>query len=294
MKILILAIHYPVASGRYMLDALRRMGHEVYSAGPSTGNEIWGMTVDPKYVWLADDLPDGWQPDLVIIADSWLQPGRKIHIAPHVVYGVDNHVRDYHQFNEIAEHFFLAHGHGARIGEDNVTWLPCAYDPAVFTPGQAWADRPTDWAMIGVMYGKRSELLYKLLSDMPNARGEYGVGAIYDQYADIYQRSKISVVSSAAGDVAQRVWETAAMGCLLVMDECADGPALGLVDNENCLIYHTTNEAIEKIRWALANQDEAEQIARAGQEWAQDGTWDNRLKVIVDRYAPKAQKESKK
>jgi len=43
MRVLVVCIHYPVASGRYMVDALKRMGHDVRSIGPSTGAQIWGM-----------------------------------------------------------------------------------------------------------------------------------------------------------------------------------------------------------------------------------------------------------
>lgn len=298
MKILVLAIHYPVCSGRYIVDALRRLGHDAHSAGPCTGNAIWGIEVNPKYTWIADPIPDGWQPELVIIADSGLPALKKTWDCPMVIYGVDNHVRDYAQFNGIADHFFLAHGHGHRIGEANVSWLPCGYDPAVFTPGPAWAERTTDFTMFGVMYNLRAELLYKLLTEMPDVKAQYGMGALYEKYASAYQDSKISVVRSAAGDVAQRVWETAAMGCLVAMDDCADSAALGLVHKENCLIYHSPDEALALIRWALDHPGDSEYIARAGQMWAQSGTWDNRVQVIIDwaetRNAPKAQKAVKK
>jgi hypothetical protein len=202
--------------------------------------------------------------------------------APWVVYGVDNHVRDYRQFDGVVDHFFLAHGHGFRIGEPAVTWLPCGYDPLLFTPGPAWAEREYDAALIGVLYGARAELLYALREQLPSLRIAYGTGAIYDQYAQVYQRTRISLVRSAAHDVAQRVWETAAMGCLVLMDDCPDCAALGLQDGKNCLIYHDVTEAIDKTRWALAHQTEAEQIAMAGQEWARPGTWDNRLSIIID------------
>jgi len=33
MNVLVVAIHYPVCSARYAVDALRRLGHEVRSAG---------------------------------------------------------------------------------------------------------------------------------------------------------------------------------------------------------------------------------------------------------------------
>jgi len=298
MRVLILCIHYPVASGRYALAALKRLGHDVRSAGPSTGRDIWGIQIDEKYVWTGSEIEDGWHPELVIVMDSafWIEEGwteeraaimdtglliiNKTWNCPTVIFGVDNHVRTYEQFNGVADHFFLGHGHGYRIGEPNVSWLPCGYDPAVFTPGPVWSERASNAALLGVMYPQRNALLTHLLST--NHHGiEYKL-AVYDQYAALYQNAKISLVASANHDVAQRVWETAAMGCLVLMDECPDGDALGLVDGENCLMYHTLDEAVTKYDWALAHPDEAEQIAQEGQAWASHGTWDARLQVIIE------------
>ena len=284
MKLLILAIHWPVASGRYIADALRRMGHDVRTAGPvpEPPNAIWGGQVDERYIWTPALPEEDWEPDAVILADSNMGVDRATDtLCAWVVYGVDNHVRDYKQFDGIADHLFLAHGHGARIGETNVTWLPCGYDQVAFKPGPAWSKRHYDAAMLAVMYGPRAELLYAL-RDIPALRMAYGTGAVYDQYAAVYQNSKISLVRSAAGDVAQRVWETAAMGCLVVMDECPDCEALGLVNGQNCLLYQDTAGAVEQVRWALEHPTDAERIARAGQKWAKLGTWDARAQVIVD------------
>jgi hypothetical protein len=297
MRVLVLCIHYPVASGRYIADALRRMGHDVKTSGQTTGNDIWGIKVDPQYVWVPDNPTQEWEPDLVIVADSaiTLIKADLPFTAPIVVWGVDSHVRDYRGIE--ADHLFLAHGHGLRMGEENVTWLPCAYDPEWFTPSPiAWADRRYDATLAGVMYASRLELVHEVLH-IPNVKVAYGMGAIYDAYRDVYHNTRVSLVRSAAGDVAQRVWETAAMGCLVLMDDCPDCEALGLVDGVNCLIYHSTADAVDKLRWVMAHPEEAEAIAQAGQAWAKPGTWDARAQVIIDwveqRNAPKRARKQK-
>lgn len=281
MRILIKAHHYAVASGRYMADALKRLGHDVRTDGPAHGNVVWGMTVDERHAWIPNKPEKGWEPELVIIADAHLDAdAARGYECPVVVYGVDNHVRDYAQYD--VDHMFLAHGHGHRIGEEHVTWLPCGYDPRWFTPGKDWNAREFDAAMVGVQYGPRNELLYALLSHFVGIRIAYGVGALYEDFAAAYQNARVSLVRSAAGDVAQRVWETAVMGCLVLKDANADDEALGLVDGKNCLTYTTPDEAVEKMRWALFEPDAAQKIARAGQRWAKPGTWDERMKVIVE------------
>jgi hypothetical protein len=283
MNVLILANLFAVASGRYVYDALKRLGHDARSVGPEMGAQIWGIEVDPQFIWTPDPPPDGWKPDLMLVMDSAIDAQKKDTRAPLVVYGVDNHVRDYRGVVG-ADHLFLAHGHGARIGEPNVTWLPCGYDPTLCVPGPAWATRPMDGALLGVIYPQRGELLYSLFAHVPGFKAVYGAG-VYDEYRDAYHSAKLSLVRSAHQDVAQRVWETAAMGCLVLMDDSPDCAPLGLVDNENCLIYRSVMEACEKARWALEHPEDAARIAAAGQAWAQPGTWDARAQVILDWVA---------
>jgi len=266
----------------------------------------------------------GWTPELIIYADSAItsyKADKDVHVTfgysageveivltgcadvPSVVYGVDNHVRDYAGIE--ADAYFFAHNMvGFRMGVPTIKpggsfidgmginvkgegpaydthWLPCAHDPAVFTPGKPWSERQFDAALIGVIYASRQELLYALLAT-GRAQIAYGMGALYAEYAAAYQNSRISLVRSAASDVAIRVWETAAMGCLVLMDDCPDCEALGLVDGVNCLLYHSVDEAVNKFTWALEHQEKAEKIAKTGQKWAAPGTWDTRLQVIID------------
>jgi hypothetical protein len=279
MKILITCDHYPVASGRYAYNALKRLGHDVKSAGICHENNIWGVQVDEQYIWIPDNPESDWSPDLVIHMDP-NRPPVKVDGALHVVYGVDNHVRDYWPEFEW-DHLFLVHNFGHRMGEDNVTWLPCGYDPAWFTPGPPLSERSFDAAMVGYDYPQRAQLRYALMGHMPRLRMSYGL-ALYESYASAYQNAKISLVRSFDKDVAIRVWETAAMGCVLVMDETHDAELLGLVHGENCLMYATDEECAQRVKWVIENPDAAQEIAHAGQAWAVPSTWDARLSVIVD------------
>lgn len=289
MKILVTCIHYPIASGRYAVDALKRLGHDVRTVGPCTGTQIWGITVDERYVWLADLPEKGWTPDVVIHMDAHLQLERSGDM-PYVVYGVDNHVRDYRQLEW--DHLFLAHGHGWRMGEANVTWLPCCYDPQWHTPGPKWAERRFDVGQVAVEYPARAELRY-MLYGIPNLSIVFGQD-LFEGYRDAYHQSKVSIVRSANQDVAMRVFETAAMGCLVVKDRNPDDDALGLVHMKNCLMYDQHTEAVQWVAWALANQDEAEKIARAGQAWAKPHTWDVRMQTIIEWVEARLSKESGK
>jgi len=100
--VLIACLHYPVASGRYLARAFRRLGHEVKTVGPAMGRQVWGMEVDARHVWEPDalnPLADTWEPDLVLTSDSAYTTSfyDSPPTIPHVLYGVDNHVRDYRE-----------------------------------------------------------------------------------------------------------------------------------------------------------------------------------------------------
>jgi hypothetical protein len=226
LRIVIAAHHYPVASGRYMADAFRRLGHEVKTIGPAHGQDIWGLSLPPAYVWTPDALTNEYRADVLIVMDSdptFLSAMLNTEIAPlKIVYGVDNHVR---QYVNGYDHYFLAHYHGptmpVQADQAAHTWLPCGYDPTVFTPSPIdYDDRAYDVAMIGVMYPERRRLV-NLLRD--NGYKVYaGAGLVGANAAAVYQNARMSLCNSAAGDIAQRIFETAACGCLVLTDPLRD------------------------------------------------------------------------
>ena len=299
-RILIAAIHYPVASGRYIARAFKRLGHDVRTVGPATGNQIWGMTVDERHVWTPDYFaaPEGrllspmtdWEPDLVVTADSafrWVgAPGNPVTFeCPHVVWGVDNHVRDY-SLGVKFDHYFLAHHDGPALpvddSRDDMTWLPCAYDPEYFTPSPIpMAEREYDVCMIGVVYQRRAEILNAMAA--AGLKVFAGTGLLYEDYRDAYHNSRISLCVSAAGDVAQRVFETAAMGCAILTDECADFERLGLRYGFHIARFSDTQYAVnEAVDMCRGKYSQLSHFAETAPEWATPHTWDARAQVVLD------------
>lgn len=301
-KILIAAIHYPVASGRYMDSAFRRLGCDVRTAGPEQGSHIWGVEVDERYTWrpnyTAGDLFgdygiggilkgfDNWTPDLIVCMDSsfTIMGERDEFPCPKVLYGVDNHLKTYNRKGEWYDHKFLAHRGGPALPVcdcGDQTWLPCAYDKRWFTPSSIpMADRRYDVSLVGWPTPERLELV--------EAMTEAGIavyatlGAIYENYRDIYHNSKISLCRSAEQDVAQRVFETAAMGCALLSNRPPDLTRLGAREYEHYAPFNTPQEAIVEARRLLADNTELERLAAAGQAWALPHTWDARAQTILE------------
>jgi len=285
MKIQIVAIHYPVASGRYIARAFRRLGHDVRTVGYSTGASIWGMQVDPRHIWRpnapADAVFVDWKPDVIIIADSAIQYHNFTHDdVPHVVWGVDNHVRNYRQPGVC--HYFLGHHDGPTqpVAHEDESWLPCAYDPEAFGRDTLPWQRPIHVGMAGVMYKKRAAIMRRL-SERFNALGAMGV--LYDEYRAFYNRALVSLCVSAAGDVAQRVFETAAMGCVILSDPCADFDRLGFVEGEHYLPFSSPDEALRQMDYLVhdAPVERVYELAENAYQWAQPHTWDARAEQLI-------------
>jgi hypothetical protein len=100
-------------------------------------------------------------------------------------------------------------------------------------------------------------------------------GLVYDGYAAAYHDARVSLCVSARGDVAQRLFETAALGCVVVSDDCPD---LAALDADPILTYRTLDEAVQH---CIAAQTQPER-AVAAQHWAQSHTWDARAAHILE------------
>lgn len=291
MNILILANHYPVASGRYAADALRRLGHTVWTSGPAHGRDVWGMTAPPDTVWTPAEMPYEARDslDLVLVMDSdpaildaargWERRG----LTPCVVWGVDNHVRDYRR--PWISHYFVAHKEVSLMEwKDDMTWLPCAYDPTIFKPGPPLAERSIDVALIGVMYPHRRQAIAELKA--AGLKVVAGMGLFGEAMADVYRNAKISLCLSAAHDLSQRVFETVACGCAVLTDPLPDldwivHPGLWTWDGKDLA------DSVSTVLSAPMLQAQVDSVM----PFFMSGTWDARALQLLQTVFPNYQRE---
>jgi hypothetical protein len=285
MRILIICIHAPVCFGRYMRDAFLRLGADVRSIGLAGGSQIWNLKLAPDKAWIPDGSlqtvwPD-WKPDLILWA---MQPVDEIQRLypdiPQVLQSVDNHVLSW-RHPGIA-HYFLAHLHGQEMPAtgENITWLPCAYDPVFHNPSPIpWSQRRHDVSLVGVMYPHRAALIEALRSCGIKVFAD--LGPVYEEYREIYHQTRISLCPSARSDVAQRVFETAAMRCLILTDPCPDLPHLKA---DGIAVYTDVPTAVNAVRQLLANPKLAESVIERSYNWVKPHTWDARARTIIAWY----------
>jgi glycosyl transferase family 1 len=298
VKILIVAYHFEVTGARYIAEAFKRLGCDVRHIGEKVPlQSAWGCPVTPGYEWIPDGGYDrfwaDWKPDFILLADTLVKdylPTLGYMSIPMLYWSNDSHVRNVRR--EGIAHYFLAHKHGRAqpVAYADETWLPCAHDDFWFKPSLIpWETRAIDVCLIGVMYERRMKLVSMLKA--AGFRVFAGTGQIYDNYAQLYQHSRISLCVSANGDLAQRVFETAAMGCHVLTDPLDDlsdeetNKALGL---SGFSVYWSDEECVERVRDLLSEETRGVVLpatAYMQKVVQQKHKWIDRAQVVLDWYA---------
>jgi hypothetical protein len=279
VNILILANHFPIASGRYVRDALRRLGHTVYTDGPAMGTNVWGLTLPPWTEWTPE--PPEWSEkfdiELVIVMDS--DPAiltlavSRYDNAPMVVWGVDNHVRDYRR--KWIKHYYLGHLHPSIMPWlPDMTHVPCGYDPVLFTPSPIpFAERRYDVAILGVMYPDRLRAVDELRGH--GLKVIAGCGLVGESYVQAHHDSRVALCLPATNDVAMRVMECAAMGNMVMTPWLPDFQKLR---PRGLYIVRAGVPLADQVRDAMT---QAEHIPEA-QAWAANYQWDKLALQVLE------------
>jgi hypothetical protein len=298
IKVALVGIYYPMAMLRYFERALeRRDDVELITIGPYTGNRIpWngGMTVLPKYAKspthalpqdfirsgkispkvfsTIEDLSDVdlW---LEVDAGFYLDPRPETGIVAHVA--TDPHALSYDRQRQLADYFFNMQTPYMTNGD---IYLPYAYDPTIHYPHVI--EWEYDVCMIGLHYQQRTELINRLLSK--GLRVHYSIGEIFDEYREIYNKSKIGINWSSRLDMNARVWELAAMGVPAVQNTVPDMRTF-FVAGDHYLEFSSLDEAVEKTLWALSNFGKAKHMAETSLRKVEPHTYDARVQQILER-----------
>lgn len=301
MRILLSTIHYPVAASRYVYWALKRMGHEVITVGPAVGPFLpWanGTNLEP-YEWKPDiamgpseygqhnasPLKDALAllhtpPDLIIQMDAHFVMGGKAP-CPNVLWAIDNHLERYGAYDTF-DRIFIAHSWGYMHELPNAEWLPCAHDPLHHFVIDESAPRPYDVMVIGVGYPQREAVVAALRG--AGIKVLASTGKIYSEYNRLYNQAKIALVVSSQHDLAMRVFENMAQGCLVVADEEPDMAKAGFEDGVHYLQYRTLSEAVATVGDALKYHGSAriDEIAMRAREAVKPHTWQSRIERILE------------
>jgi hypothetical protein len=281
---------YPMSMARFFVAAMRRLGHEVTTVGPYSGDSgaiPWpGNPHFPKYV----DRPSIPLPDLssyplaalksslekdvdaVFSFDAGFRLTGKLSDVPSVLYGTDPHALDYSRYIAEYDYFFCAQKR-LMFGDlpANAPWVPLAYDPIVHvaTTKIDALHRPTDVCFIGVMgtgpgsdnaYASRWQAVHLLEGAVKTFSQQ---GLIFDECTAAYNDAKIAFNFSSSWDIPMRVFEGWGYGCCVVTNRLPHLEEVGFIDGETCVIFDTISELVPRVRKLLDSGD-WERIAQRG------------------------------
>lgn len=275
-KLLLAYRHYPVSIGGYFAEAFIRLGHDVTTIGPYSGDD--GLITWPGYPRLFEHatrpdiiVSEAWQEypldakaieawdisgeiftkpfDAIISFDAGFrlsyQPDLKI---PQAIYLTDPHARPYDCAANYPYRFSAQHG--SNRPELDTTWLPLGYDPTVHK--NLHQPRDIDVAFIGVSEGP-GYVERRRLIDLLRANGISVTTGILDpvESNNLYNRAKIAFNCSSSWDIPMRVFEGMAAGCCLVTNANEFLVTFGFIDGLDYLGYKNDEELLEKVRRTL-------------------------------------------
>ena len=308
LTVCISGLIYPVTMMRFFWEALeKRDDCKVFSIGPFFGNFIpWpndqgtpGRFLPDKYT----KVPDAPLPKQA--ATTYLDPQMIVDIVPKdidlflqvdagwhfsarppgkvvALVETDAHCPGWQQGHyklprSYSDYVFTMHSNFMNPGE---FFLPYAAHDWVYPP-QFDVEKEFDVAMIGVQYGNRVDLARMLRAEGCSVRNDTGI--IFDEYREVYHKSRCALSLSSAKDTPVRVWEAFAMAVPLVADRTPDLERF-FIEDVHYKGFDTLGEAVNQIRWVLQYPDEAQAMANNAYRVLikNDHTFDNRVKTILE------------
>lgn len=291
MKIVLSGIFYPMAILRYFEAALKRRDDiELFTVGPYTGMNIpWngGMDLLPKYakspdlaLHMAQAVPIRFIENQVPFEpDAWIQIDAGFHMTDkprngkNIIVGTDPHCLNYDYQRRMADTFYCMQTPYAKPGDE---YLPYAYDPVWHAPEEQ--ERQYDVVLCGLHYDNRNKLVESLRRLGVNVY--YDLGPVFDEVRALYNQAPIGLNWSSLQDLTARVFELTAMQRLAVVNRVPD---LGTFfeEDKDLIVFDNLSDAVDKIVYYLAHDDEAAEIAAQGYETVKPHSWDARIEAIL-------------
>jgi len=290
---------YPVSIGKYFMFALqRREDVNLYTVGAYTGNWIpWkgGMYLPEQYskppdlpmtrafigntavnpVIVENRLP--FKPDLWINADAGFAFSKPN--CPYAIIATDPHVLRYGLQRKNCDRFYNMQKFYMQNYPNDI-YLPYAADPVWHSPLER--EKEYDACLIGLQYENRNRLVDRLRAK--GLKVFYETGVVYDEYQEIYAKSRVALSWSSLQDLIARVFESFAMNVPLVANIVPDIYTHFEMGN-HYLGFHTVDEA-EDCVMSILNDPEAAMIManRAHELVKEKHLYDHRIEQILEDF----------
>ena len=245
--------------GHYFVTPFREMGHEVLWLGSDPGCDVRLKTV----ISLADLMgllnERSFTPDLVVWSDVCRPPsviGIESLPAVTVGFSIDQYCNPWHMAYAaafdlmlVAQKDYLPLFEQEQLGNE-LEWFPLFCNAAKDTDQGLERDVPVSF--VGTVEGSINKQRKLFLSDF---KKRHPLFVTQGDYVPIFNRSRIVLNQSAAGELNFRVFEAMACGAALLTEDVDNGLKDSFTDGENVLLYPRGDAAgaAERARQALAD-----------------------------------------
>ena len=134
--------------------------------------------------------------------------------------------------------------------------------------------------MVGLQYETRTQLVRALIGAGYDI--EYSIGAVYDEFNVLYNKSRIALNWSSLLDLNARTFEAMGMGIPLLTNRI---PALDefFEEGQHYLGFDTVPEAVEQFTYLIDDYTYADYLSlSAYEEVIEKHTYDHRIQQILD------------
>lgn len=185
-----------------------------------------------------------------------------------------------------------------RDGVPNPIWLPhaveplayCDIDAVTFENGIPVKGVPRPYEKLTKKYDlvfvghvnseNRIDFLDRMFKEFPSF---FFGQRLFNDASEKYAEGKICLNISMTDDINMRCFEIMGSKGFLLTNWLPTMEELGFKDGENCALYKTLDEAVEKARYYIEHDEEREKIAQAGYDFVMAGhTIDHRVAVMLD------------
>jgi hypothetical protein len=229
--------------------------------------------IDVNSAIVENSLP--FKPDLWINVDAGFAFSKPK--CPYAIIATDPHVLKYDYQRTQADKFYNMQKYYSKPGD---IYLPYCADPIWHSPLER--EKEYDACLIGLQYPNRTQLVNRLRAK--GLKVAYGIGIVYDEYQEIYSKSKVALSWSSLSDLIARVFEAMLMKVPLVCNRVPDLP-LHFTVGTHYLGFDTLDEAEKNVMTVLNNYETAMRMANRAHELVKEHhLYDHRIQTILEDF----------
>lgn len=242
------------------------------------GNEcdVWGKghknfcdspnLSDYDVIFDVENYDFGWIPSLSCVK------------AKKIFWAIDTHCRPSGFYErKIKEHKYdIVFQATRQFAKSSVEWLPNCYDSSLINNMNITRNYDVGFCGNIVNRGRYLDCLDKF----GLKRDIFVIGEDMVRAVNSY---KIHFNFNINGDINYRNFETVGCGTLLLTNYDSQYEALGFIDGDNCIMYKTINEMVEKVGALVGNDAEINRIAANGYKLSKKHSYFVRMEQMLKR-----------